>query len=449
MPGLSHQWAGWRARAGLIVLTCFVLSSSATAQFSCWTGLAVFGPHPGPRVGHAMAYFPPQDQVVLFGGVGSTNATWVLPGFTWSQAAAGGPAARHDTALTYIVSEQRLLMFSGSNGTADTWVWNGFSWSLRIPANAPSARSGHALAYDLLRDEAVLFGGIQASNAAYLNQTWVYTGQNWVQRFPGASPPARRLHAMAYDSDRRVVWLFGGDSSIPGMTLGDLWRWDGVTWTQQNWVGTGPTPRAGHAMVYDEGRCRLIVHGGLDQVGLVSHEDTWEWDGASWKRYSDPGAPTPRSRVAAAYDLSRARTIMYGGQDPAFQPLADTYTWEVPITPHVISHPSPSSVIAGQPASFSISAVGDGFPVYRWRRNGVPLNNGGGISGAFGPTLMIAAARPADAGAYDCLVWIQCAVTKSDPAELAVCCMGDADCDAEVDYGDINDVLGNWLESCP
>jgi hypothetical protein len=43
-----------------------------------------------------------------------------------------------------------------------------------------------------------------------LNDTWVWDGTNWVQKFPGHCPSARYHHAMAYDAARGQVVLFGG-----------------------------------------------------------------------------------------------------------------------------------------------------------------------------------------------------------------------------------------------
>ncbi len=41
----------------------------------------------------------------------------------------------------------------------DTWTWNGADWTKRSPAHSPSRRSGAAMAYDTARDQIVLFGG--------------------------------------------------------------------------------------------------------------------------------------------------------------------------------------------------------------------------------------------------------------------------------------------------
>jgi hypothetical protein len=88
----------------------------------------------------------------------------------------------------------------------DTWVWDGTNWVQKFPANSPPGAIGHAMAYDAARGQVVLFGGWDGSG---LNDTWVWDGSNWVQKFP-ANPPGRYWHAMAYDAARGQVVLFGG-----------------------------------------------------------------------------------------------------------------------------------------------------------------------------------------------------------------------------------------------
>lgn len=42
-----------------------------------------------------------------------------------------------------------------------------------------------------------------------LGDTWLWNGATW-RRTTGASPPARYAHAMAFDSRRGVVVMYGG-----------------------------------------------------------------------------------------------------------------------------------------------------------------------------------------------------------------------------------------------
>ena len=51
----------------------------------------------------------------------------------------------------------------------------------------------------------------------------------WNQRTPAVSPPQRLAHAMAYDSERGPVVMFGSWLGHSQFFL-DTWEWDGETW---------------------------------------------------------------------------------------------------------------------------------------------------------------------------------------------------------------------------
>ncbi|HKQ97094.1 MAG TPA: kelch repeat-containing protein, partial [Candidatus Polarisedimenticolia bacterium] len=68
----------------------------------------------------------------------------------------------------------------------------------------------------------------------------------------------RNAHAMAYDSARERVVLFGGADAE--RVRNDTWEWDGVAWTQV--AATGPPPRTFPSMVYDETRRVALLFGG-------------------------------------------------------------------------------------------------------------------------------------------------------------------------------------------
>jgi hypothetical protein len=67
----------------------------------------------------------------------------------------------------------------------------------------------------------------------------------WTQR-SHFGPSSRAFLAVAYDSNRRRVVLFGGSRIQADTFFGDPWEWDGSYWTQMDDIG--PAPRSGHAM---------------------------------------------------------------------------------------------------------------------------------------------------------------------------------------------------------
>ena len=124
-------------------------------------------------------------------------------------------------AMAYDAARQVVVLF-GWSGTVDTWEWDNTRWIKKTPPNAPSPRRLHAMVYDSARQVVVLFGGIDLSRVVGLNDTWEYDGTTWTQRTPATAPSARYGHAMAYDSTRQVTVLFGGERvrRIPGSMTG-------------------------------------------------------------------------------------------------------------------------------------------------------------------------------------------------------------------------------------
>ena len=92
------------------------------------------------------------------------------------------------------------------------------------------------MAYDSARGRVVLFGGNgRDTGPGYstnvLNDTWEWDGNAWAQRMPATNPDVpsslapymRTSFAMAYDSSRGLVVLFGGVSSA--VVFGDHWEY--------------------------------------------------------------------------------------------------------------------------------------------------------------------------------------------------------------------------------
>ncbi|MBI5527519.1 MAG: C-type lectin domain-containing protein [Deltaproteobacteria bacterium] len=83
---------------------------------------------------------------------------------------------------------------------------------------------------------------------------------------------------MAYDSARGRVLLFGGYDG--GAFKQDIWEWNGaaVQWTERTPAGAKPSARNWNAMAYDSARGRVLLFGGSDGA---YKQDTWEWDGGA------------------------------------------------------------------------------------------------------------------------------------------------------------------------
>ena len=290
--------------------------------------------HPPARREHALAYDASTGRVVLFGGYnsGNLNDTWAYhyASNSWTnRSPANPPPARYGHALAYDSAANKVVLFGGyhSGYLNDTWAYDYSTntWTNRNPANPPPVRSGQALAYDASAGRVMLFGGYNNSSS-YLNDTWMYTytTNTWANRNPTIPPPARCMHALAYDASVGRVVLFGG-LDINGY-LNDTWAYDYIinSWTNRN--PTIPPPvRSGQALAYDASTGKVILFGGLSSSLL---NDTWAYDSAthSWTNRNPANPPPARTDHAMVYDASAGRVLLFGGWQGSY--LNDTWAYD-------------------------------------------------------------------------------------------------------------------------
>jgi len=170
--------------------------------------------------------------------------------------------------------------------------------------------------------------GVAAALTAATAQTAspVLCAGHW-KRVANDGPPARNRHAMAYDSARQRVVLFGGLDERTGARLGDTWEWDGEQW--HFGAHTGPSPRAHTSLAYDSTLQRVLLFGGVgradDKYG--DNNDTWKWDGVAWQDVSGSSKrPAARNGQGMAYDILRRKMVMYGGGVTFDGGFDDTWT---------------------------------------------------------------------------------------------------------------------------
>jgi len=223
--------------------------------------------------------------------------------------------------MAFDVSRNEVVMFGGQSAAgelAETWVWTGTSWTRRMPATSPAARRLHAMTYDSMRGEVVLFGGSD-SNGVYQNDTWVWNGTTWARRTTATMPAARVGHRMAFDSMRREVVLYGGDSAA------ETWTWNGTTWTEKA-PARRPPARSSCGLTFDSTRNQIVMWGGAQAVNLPT--DTWLWDGTTWSVRNPPGPPSPRLAHALEFDALRGTTLLFGGNLTITSDFFDTWSWD-------------------------------------------------------------------------------------------------------------------------
>lgn len=221
------------------------------------------------------------------------------------------------------------------------------------------------MATDYLHNYAILFGGCTAGNTANpcpkgeaSNQTWTWDGSQWTLRVtdPSSTPPARLGAAMAYDPGTENVLMFGGlnpgtpagPGGIPPATaasvLGDLWQWNGGSWTKLHDAGfTGqPSPRlwAGMASLSVSGSEHMVLFGGCgaiyaDNDHRCSYVDnqTWTYAQGGWTQTCTSSCTPPSARFVGAQMTQEhaGSVLLYGGHyadtSGTLTDYQDTWRW--------------------------------------------------------------------------------------------------------------------------
>jgi N-acetylneuraminic acid mutarotase len=210
------------------------------------------GLRPPARTGSCLVYDSANGDLLLFGGESGLDAgppifndTWTydLVANAWTNLRPSGalPVARSDASMVYDSRVSEVILFGGSSANlladgsptfpllSDTWGYDPIAntWTALDPlGEPPSPRAGHSMVYDSASGKVVLLGGSDGSDC--LDETWTYdpVAHVWATVQTGAVPPPRAQHAMAYDSARSQVILFGGlwSGSAADYTLfNDTW----------------------------------------------------------------------------------------------------------------------------------------------------------------------------------------------------------------------------------
>lgn len=301
-----------------------MLPIKPTAQVilrACGAILALVAPHIAlaadpaantiqPRQFAAVAHDSGDRQFLLFGGTYGTTRysdTWLLGPSGWSlQHPAAHPAERISSSLVYDSIRDEYLLFGGrvkkssatpcASGTVpvgltaelfckDTWTFKKGNWTRMSPATTPPQRELHAMAFDAVSGQVVLFGGVGTTSSAPLGDTWVWNGTTWKQIITAHRPPARFLHTMAYDPITQRVVLFGGDGG--SKILNDTWLWNGSDWLPAAPQTTPPDFYTGAGMEYSSTLGKMVLFSGLTWNGTrtgTPSKNSWTWDGSQWKK---------------------------------------------------------------------------------------------------------------------------------------------------------------------
>jgi hypothetical protein len=293
----------------------------------------------GPRTDHSLGFYDlRRRRVVLVGGAGDPkhgdrDTVWSWSGTRWELVTDAGPPGRVNAGAAYDARREKAVVAGGSRKAVDgaTWevvadAWEGDRNGWRQIADI-SARDHQSLVEND-RGGVLMFGGIPADRSGlWPTDTWELQSGTW-KRIATEGPPGRGRSALAYDSRRRQVVLFGGASAPPGPNqpqtfFNDTWIWNGERWRLA--AEGGPRGRYAHGMVFDERAGVVLLYSGAAAHRDAPLSDMWRWDGERWTEIPLTG-PTPghRYQPVMVYDRARDRTVLYGGIGGP----SDTWEWD-------------------------------------------------------------------------------------------------------------------------
>jgi len=236
----------------------------------------------------------------------------------------------------------------------------------------PSATSSYAVAWDSARDRLMVYGGLRPTGRH--NEVWEYDGADWqFFNMNGDWPGARTSPVWVYDPVGHRTLLFGGTQQTtinpPSETVyDDLWSWDGASWELLTQGSVRPQRLQARLGVFDTERNRLIVFGGFSELGGANPELVWEWDPTTgdWSSLTATAigglGVVPRSVV---WDSSRHRVIgltsseAYDAQLAVWDPNAERWSPLLGSGMDAIVFDSPA--LAYRPETDTVLIWGDGL----------------------------------------------------------------------------------------
>lgn len=249
------------------------------------TNWAAMATRPGDGLGvwRSSAFDPNNNQVVAFGGTdlgGSASAsTFICNNLgVWSQVfPTHSPSARFATYMGFAPAFGAIILFGGSGpGPSftllnDTWAWTGADWVQLFPATPPSAREGAQGSNQAatVGTEMMIY-----SDASGLHDTWIIDSVGeWRQEFP-AIVPALQSPALCWNPALNAVILLGGSGVSTMLTY--AWFANNPTWVSLPTV-TSPPFGIWQAVAYDDNLGKVIA-AGSDAPGGGTNPQTWALD---------------------------------------------------------------------------------------------------------------------------------------------------------------------------
>ncbi|MCI4345603.1 MAG: hypothetical protein L3K07_02450, partial [Thermoplasmata archaeon] len=278
-----------------------------------WTHLTP-ATSPSNRSAAAFAYDYRDGYALLFGGLGGSGRlgdTWKFLHGAWTHLTPVlSPPALDNVSMVWDANDSYLLLFGGSRSAStvsgQTWSFVTGAWTQQLPPTSPAARQNVQLGYDNTNGWVVLFGG-ETSGGGLFSDTWNYTRGHWTQLHPAKSPTPVFGGSFTNDSADGYLLLFGGRNSA-NVNQGWTWSFVNSTWTQQT-PAIHPSARAFAASAFLKTSNKVVLVGG---ARVASLNDTWTYHASVWTHLSTSG-PSPRGGFQMAYDEADGYVLLFGG----------------------------------------------------------------------------------------------------------------------------------------
>jgi hypothetical protein len=250
-------------------------------------------PRPRGRDAPVLAYDAARKRVVMFGGRGDAtgqSASWLSDVWEWDGArwyrllASGMPRLLHPM-TTYDPVRRRVVVYGGGlvtetgafGGLSRTlWEWDGAHWSPRDTAglanHIPGAMAAGRAGVVVLAGEA----NVNQHSAAAPSPTMRFSESSWSRTPDG--PAFNNLQATTGTPDGTIYFYHAWEEWLTQPLLHV--RDPNGAWRR---VETSPNPgvRNTQAMAWDSRRQRLVLFGGSTRDQRLL-DDTWEFDGRTW-----------------------------------------------------------------------------------------------------------------------------------------------------------------------